>query len=105
LGSVAPRLRAVGAEPLAVAVTALFSQMAFADSLGIDVPLLSDWDGDVCGAYGVRYDQWKGHTGLAQRSLFVIDGGGMVRYRWHTLDALLLPDLTEVVAAVEALAP
>ena len=69
------------------------------------MPLLSDWDGEVCGAYGVRYDQWKGHTGLAQRSLFIIDGDGIVRYRWHTLDALVLPDLTQVVEAVEALAP
>ena len=88
---------------LAVAVTATFSQQAFAASLGVDFPLLSDWDRTVCAAYGVRYDVWKGHAGLAKRSVFVIDRGGTVRYRWVTDDALVLPDLDAVVAALREL--
>jgi peroxiredoxin len=95
-------IRAAGADVLAVAVTATFSQQAFAASLAVDFPLLSDWDREVCAAYGVRYDVWKGHRGLAKRSLFVIDRAGVVRYRWVTEDALVLPDLDEVVEAVRA---
>ncbi|SFL49303.1 AhpC/TSA family protein [Geodermatophilus ruber] len=103
MGRRAPEFRALGAEVLAVGVTATFSQTAFAASLGIDVPLLSDWDRTVCAAYGVRYDVWKGHTGVAKRSVFVIDRDRTVRYRWVTDDALVLPDLDEVVRAVAGL--
>ncbi len=100
MGRRVPEIRALGAEVLAVAVTATFSQQAFAASLGVDFPLLSDWDRTVCAAYGVRYDVWKGHAGLAKRSVFVIHRGGTVRYRWVTDDALVLPDLEAVVAAL-----
>ncbi|MGY1643166.1 redoxin domain-containing protein [Geodermatophilus sp. SYSU D00703] len=103
LGHRVDEIRALGAEVLAVAVTATFSQQAFAETLGVDFPLLSDWDRTVCADYGVRYDVWKGHAGLAKRSVFVIDRGGTVRYRWVTDDALVLPDLDEVVAALRDL--
>ncbi|MGY1707618.1 redoxin domain-containing protein [Geodermatophilus sp. SYSU D00697] len=103
LGHRAEEIRALGADVLAVAVTATFSQQAFARSLGVDFPLLSDWDRTVCADYGVRYDVWKGHAGLAKRSVFVIDRDGVVRYRWVTDDALVLPDLDAVVAALRDL--
>jgi peroxiredoxin len=75
--------------------------MAFAEHLGIDFPLLSDWEGTVAESYGVRYDVWKGHRGLAKRSLFVIDNAGTITYRWMTDDALVLPPLDELPAAVK----
>ena len=84
-----------GAHVAAIAVTATFSQMAFAQHLGIDFPLLSDWGGATADTYGVRYGTWKGHEGLAKRSLFVIDRQGIIGYRWVTEDALVLPDLDE----------
>jgi glutaredoxin-dependent peroxiredoxin len=103
LGQRTAEIRALGADVLAVAVTATFAQQAFAAELGVDFPLLSDWDRAVCAAYGVRYDVWKGHRGLAKRSVFVIDRSGTVRYRWVTDDALVLPDLDDVVTTLEAL--
>ena len=96
-------MRELGAEILAIAVTATFSQQAFAASLGVDFPLLSDWERTVCADYGVRYDVWKGHSGVAKRSIFVLDRDGIVRYRWVTDDALVLPDFDEVVTALRAL--
>lgn len=93
----------MGAEPVAVAVTATFSQLAFADSLGVDFPLLSDWDGVVSARYGARYDVWKGHVGLAKRSVFVIDSDGMIRFRWQSDDALELPDFDEVMGQLRGL--
>ena len=87
----------------AIAVTATFSQQAFATSMGVDFPLLSDWDREVSGAYGVRYDVWRGHAGVAKRSWFVIDTDRVVRFSWVTDDALELPVLEEIVAAVKAL--
>jgi len=85
---------------VAIAVTPTFAQMAFAAKLGIDFPLLSDWEGTTCASYGVRYESWKGHKGLAKRSVFVIDRDGIITYRWYQDDALILPDFEELMAAI-----
>jgi glutaredoxin-dependent peroxiredoxin len=99
----APQVEAMGGRIAAIAVTATFSQMAFAKHLGVPFPLLSDWGRDTCAAYGVQYDVWKEHESLAKRSLFVIDGSGTIRYRWVTDDALETPvieDALEVMASL-----
>lgn len=93
----------MGAEPLAIAVTATFSQMAFGEALSVDFPLLSDWDGSVSGEYGVQYEVWKGHQRVAKRSVFVVDENNRIRYRWVTDDALLVPDLEGAIAVIESL--
>jgi len=92
----------LGVELVAIAVTPTFAQMAFAEKLGIDFPLLSDWEGTTASAYGVRYDVWKGHRGLAKRSVFVIDRNGVITYAWSNDDALTLPEFDEVMEAIEA---
>ena len=92
----------MGVELVAIAVTPSFAQMAFAEKLGIDFPLLSDWEGTTADAYGVRYDIWKGHTGLAKRSVFVIDRDGVITYVWSNDDALTLPEFDEVMEAIAA---
>jgi peroxiredoxin len=100
----APRIEAMGGRIAAIAVTATFSQMAFAKHLGVPFPLLSDWSRETCAAYGVRYDVWKEHDGLAKRSLFVIDGGGSIRHRWVTDDALQEPAIEDALDALAAVA-
>ena len=96
-------MEAVGGSIAAVAVTATFSQMAFAKHLGVPFPLLSDWGRETCSAYGVRYDMWKEHDGLAKRSLFAIDRDGVIRYRWMTEDALITPDEQEAIDVMASL--
>ena len=103
MGHLVDEIRAHGAEPVAIAVTATFSQMAFAASLGAQFPLLSDWEGSVAASYGVQYATWKGHGGVAKRSVFVIGEDGVIRYAWVTDDALVEPDLQEAMAVVRSL--
>ena len=103
MGQRTVEIRALGADILAVAVSSTFAQQAFAVSLGVDFPLLSDWDRTACAAYGVQYDVWKGHAGVAKRSIFLVDRDGTVRYRWATDSAHEMPDLDEVVQALQAL--
>ena len=103
MGQAAPRIEAMGGRIAAIAVTATFSQMAFAKHLGVPFPLLSDWGRETCAAYGVRYDVWKEHDGLAKRSLFVIDGSGTIRYRWVTDDALETPVIDHALEAMASL--
>lgn len=100
----APRIEAMGGRIAAIAVTATFSQMAFAKHLGVPFPLLSDWGRETCAAYGVRYDVWKEHDGLAKRSLFVIDAGGIIRHRWVTDDALQEPAIDDALDALAVVA-
>jgi peroxiredoxin len=103
LGQRRSEIDEMGASVATIAVTATFSQMAFARHLDAPFPLLSDWGGETTTAYGVRYDVWKGHTGVAKRSLFVIDPEGTIRHRWVTEDALVLPDLDEAVNVLAGL--
>lgn len=90
----------MGGSIAGIAVTAVFSQRAFAEELGVEFPLLSDWSGEVCAAYGVRYDEWKGHAGLAKRALFVVDRGLTIRFAWSHDHAEVIPDLQPVRSAV-----
>ena len=99
----APHVEAMGGRIAAIAVTATFSQMAFAKQLGVPFPLLSDWGRETCAAYGVRYDVWKEHDGLAKRSIFVIDREGIIRYRWVTDDALETPVIEDALEALASL--
>jgi peroxiredoxin len=103
LGQRLSEIRGLGAELVSVAVTPIFAQQAFAASLEADFPLLSDWGGEVTRLFGVEYDSWKGHVGLAKRSVFVIDEGGVVRYRWVTDDASVQPDLDQLVAQLASM--
>ncbi|MGZ4507821.1 MAG: redoxin domain-containing protein [Blastococcus sp.] len=51
----APRkFEAVGAQPVGISRDPVAAQLRFAESEGLDFPLLSDADGAVCAAYGVR---------------------------------------------------
>ena len=102
MGHAHSRVTAAGGSIAAVAVTPTFSQMAFAGHTGVGFPLLSDWGGLVAEAYGVLYDEWKGHTRVAKRSVFVIDTNNLIRYAWATDDALVLPPLIEAVELLEA---
>ena len=54
-----------------------FSQQAFADFLKLNYPLLSDSDLKAMSAYGVLNSERR----LAQRSYFIIDKQGVVRYK------------------------
>ena len=105
LGSLTPEIRRFGVEPVAVAVTATFSQIAFSEKLGVDFAMLSDWEGETAHGYGVQYDTWKGHSGLAKRSVFVVDVDRTIRYRWVSDDALIEPDFDEALVVIRGMRP
>jgi len=63
---------------IGISADAKFSQQAFADFLKLNFPLLSDApDAKTIQAYGVFNPQSK----LAQRSYFIVDKQGIVRYK------------------------
>ena len=62
-------------EVLGISIDSRHSHKAFAEHLGLEFPLLSDFDKRVCQAYGVLRQ-----GGFAERALFVIDVQGVIRY-------------------------
>jgi peroxiredoxin len=62
----------------------------------VDVPLLSDWNGEATCAFGVSFEP-LGMTDVPMRSAFLIEDGEQIRESW--LLGGELPDLDAVIAA------
>ena len=77
-----------------------FCHQAFAEELGMDFPLLSDYNKEVIPRYGVQYEDLAGFKGLSKRAVFVIDQDRTVKFKWVTDDPGVLPNLDEVIAAI-----
>ena len=66
---------------LGISANVPFSQKAFADSLALPYPLLSDFpDRKVIQSYGGVNPKWAGM--LARRAFFLVDRDGIVRGKW-----------------------
>ena len=72
-------------EALAISCDPMFALRAFADSDGINFPLLSDFwpHGEVARAYDV-FDE---RHGAARRSSYIVDKSGHVRWSVHNANA------------------
>ena len=80
---------------------------AFAESLYLEFPLLSDFNREVVKQFGIDYTEdapFSGFWGMSRRSVFVLDGEGIIRYVWVTDDPLVAPEMEPVLEAVAALA-
>ena len=85
-----------GAQILGISVDSFASNAKFAEEIGAEFPLLSDFHREVSRAYGVLDE--KG--GYAQRTTFVIDKDGVVRAVIEGNDAI---DPAPALEAVKAL--
>ena len=85
---------------VAVSVDSPFVVRRFAEETGVPFPVLSDFNREVVGAWGVRNDDYFGLRGVAWRSAFVVDADRAVVWSWATEDDTVLPDLGAVRAAV-----
>ncbi|HET7488203.1 MAG TPA: peroxiredoxin [Acidimicrobiales bacterium] len=91
----------LGAEVVAVSPQDVASHEGFAARHGLEFPLLSDTDKHVGRAYGL-----VGPLGYYKRSVFVVDGNGVVRYAHRSSHGLTYRPTEELVTAVrEASAP
>jgi peroxiredoxin len=86
---------------LAISCDPIFSLRAFSERDGLDFPLLSDFwpHGEVARLY----DNFDDARGCANRSTFIVDKGGVLR--WAVRNAMPdARDLQEYVAALDRLA-
>ena len=96
-------LNAARAQVLAVTTDTFFALKAWADQQRFDFPLLSDYNKDVIHQYDVVNPDMIGLKNIAKRSVFVIDGDGIVRHREVLEDARHEPDYERIRAALAQL--
>ena len=57
--------------------------------------------------FGVMYTREsphrEGYYGISKRAVYVIDQSGVVRYAWITDDALVTPNVEDVLTALESI--
>jgi mycoredoxin-dependent peroxiredoxin len=93
-----PHFQSDTVQLLAISCDPMFSLRAFAEADGFTFPLLSDhWPhGAVAQAYGVFNET----TGASDRSTFIVDPGGTIRWTVHNA----IPDARDLHAYQDALA-
>jgi glutaredoxin-dependent peroxiredoxin len=92
-------LAAAGIRPFGISRDSPWSHRAWADTLGVDVPLLSDWNGEAIRAFDVAIEP-MGMTDVAMRSAFLIENGQTIVAAW-----LLGRELPDIDAVIEAARP
>lgn len=78
--AVLPEFQKFNAELIGVSVDSVWSHLAFGKDRNVHFPLLSDFEpkGEVARTYGV----YRVKEGTSERALFVIDAGGVIRWRY-----------------------
>ena len=74
----------------------MWSHRAWAQTLGVEFPLLSDWNGDAIRAFDVAFEPLR-MSDVAVRSAFLIRDGETIEAAW--LLGPELPDIDAVIAA------
>jgi peroxiredoxin len=88
------QLEAADTQVLGVSMDSPYANKAFADSIGVTFPLLSDWGGEVTHEYGLYVDQYK----AARRVNFLIGKDGKIIEEQIDRDAI---DPKKIVDACE----
>jgi peroxiredoxin len=97
------RLIDLEAQVIGISVNDPFSNKAFAEKNRLPFPILSDYNRQIIKTYGVETHHFgglKGYT-VAQRSIFIVDKNGVIRYVWTTEDPTVEPDYREIENALE----
>ena len=83
----------------------MFSHQAFAKELGgLPYELIGDFERKMVTDYGVRRDDVAGYSGMARRSIFIVDRQGVIRYTWIASREQPQPDYDAVVAEAKKVA-
>jgi peroxiredoxin len=95
-------LNDLGGYIIGISVDLPYTLREFRRTAQIGFPLMSDFDGEAIRSYGVVDEDFEGyHSGVAQRSVFVVDPKGTIAWRWIAAKPTNRPDVGDVYAAVE----
>jgi len=91
------RFEELDAQVLAISAQDVASHDQFSDKHGFRFPLLADVDKKVAEAYGVL-----GPLGFMRRSVFVVDGVGVIRWAHRAITGVTYRPVSEITEAIRA---
>ena len=98
---VLPEFKRFDAQLLGISVDGVWCHAAYAQHRNLHFPLLSDFEPK--GAVARSYGAYRPGDGVCERALFVLDGGGMIR--WSYLSPLgVNPGADGILNALESMA-
>src|SRR5918995_1503315 len=89
-----------GVRAFGISRDSAYSHVAWREVLELDFPLLSDWNGEAVGGFGIAQD-YRGMKRVAERTAFLVDEGGTVRGAWRYRNGEV-PDMDELLSAAQA---
>ena len=92
------QFEALDAQVLGISAQGVASHEKFAGKHGLKFPLLADTDKAVAGLYGTL-----GPLGFPRRSVFIIDGKGVVCYAHRAIAGLTYRPVSELVEVLTSL--
>ncbi len=95
-----PDLAAAGVRAFGVSRDSPWSHRAWKEALGLDIALLSDWNGTLAERLGAART-YRRMNGVPERSAFLLEPDGTVRASWRYADSEV-PDFDELLAAARA---
>ncbi len=91
----------VNAVVFGISTDAVYSLIRYKEEQNLNFELLSDFNKEICGLYGARYDVFAmGMKGVSRRAAFVIDERGLISYAEVLESGNALPDFEKVKAAL-----
>ncbi len=90
-----------GGSLFGVSVSSTRSHRAWKENLGIDFPLLSDFDAKVTKMYDVMMSEDSLLKGHSNRAIFMIDKDQVIRFRWIPVDHHAQPDYDMILRKVQ----
>ena len=90
---------------LGISVDSPWANAEFAKKYEIKFELLSDYNRDVSKAYDMIFNGLGGLEGYecANRGVIIIDGGGLIQYRWVAENPGVEPNYSEIIEKVKSL--
>ena len=93
----------LNAEVFGISGDSPFSLKSWKEKENMTVTLLSDYNHDVAGAFGVAYDELLGMKGVAKRSVFVIDKEGVIKHTEVMPSPKDMPNLGQIQEVLKGL--
>lgn len=92
------KLERLDAQVVGVSVNDPFTLKGFHEDNALNFPLLSDYARDAVKVFGVELRDFAGMKGYtaAKRSVFIVDGDGVLRWMWVSENPGVEPDYAEI---------
>ena len=90
----------LGAQVLGISVDSPYVNVKFAEACQASFPIVSDFNREATRAFDVVRPDLGGLRDVSERTVFVIDPAGRIRYVWMGENPGVMPDFEAIQAAI-----